>query len=366
MKGMSLILTMSLASILTVALFSAIPNDASAQQVDFDYRCYNSGTTVPIDPDITLIDQFFPSGFQHQIGPSVEFCNPAVKTPEAIEGGQPLDDLPHLRCWTLTPGPSVEQEVIIKDQFFPAGVQHTVKTAVEFCHTTFKDPGSLAHGGGGNYFAGGSDLVANWKCYAIDGDAPPQPLRILADQFTGATGGTGAGGTNTNFPTGIEIGEPVLLCTPATKDYMGNIFSPPIEAPALNEHMKCYDIIKEGTVTFDINNPPPQVVSLTAVTPFTGVTGGATGVVVETIMLTDQFSGATGPPTPEHLTQLDKICADAEKLPIIAGTFIPIESVAILLAGAQMSAAWILPALVAVTGIGYGIEIARKYQKDTK
>ena len=92
MKGMSLMLTMSLASILTVALFSAIPNDASAQQVDFDYRCYNSGTTVPIDPDITLIDQFFPSGFEHQIGPSVEFCNPALRRSEPDLPHQPVQE----------------------------------------------------------------------------------------------------------------------------------------------------------------------------------------------------------------------------------------------------------------------------------
>jgi len=39
---------------------------------------------------------------------------------------------------------------------------------------------------------------------------------------------------------------------------------------------------------------------------------------------------------------------------------------AILLAGSQMTAAWILPMLVASAGVGYGIEIARKYHKDTK
>jgi hypothetical protein len=77
--------------------------------------------------------------------------------------------------------------------------------------------------------------------------------------------------------------------------------------------------------------------------------------------LVDQFSDQG-----DDITMLDKLCTQAEKEAIIAGTFIPIESVAILLAGAHMSAAWIFPALVASAGVGYGIEIARKHHKDTK
>jgi len=70
--------------------------------------------------------------------------------------------------------------------------------------------------------------------------------------------------------------------------------------------------------------------------------------------------------TDNSVTALDKLCTDAIKTVDIAGTFIPINSIAILLAGGQMTAAWILPALVAVSGIAYGIDIARKYHKDTK
>ena len=115
--------------------------------------------------------------------------------------------------------------------------------------------------------------------------------------------------------------------------------------------MKCYDIINEGTVTFD---PGSGITTPGAMT-------GVTGFGPEIIVLSDQFSDQSS-----SIRILDKICADAEKRVIVAGTFIPLESVAILLAGAHMSSAWLLPALVAIAGVGYGIEIARKYQKDTK
>ena len=75
----------------------------------------------------------------------------------------------------------------------------------------------------------------------------------------------------------------------------------------------------------------------------------------------DQFSNFGN-----DIQKLDRMCTDAVKFVKIAGTSIPINSVMILVAGAHMSAAWILPALVAVTGVAYGIDIARKHRKDTK
>jgi len=104
MKGSSLVLTISLASILSVALLSAVPNEASAQEEKFDYRCYNTDRVQPDkntdDPTrIKLTDQF---GTQiHQLGPTIEFCNPAVKVGPNDDSAVIPNDVPHLRCWSI-------------------------------------------------------------------------------------------------------------------------------------------------------------------------------------------------------------------------------------------------------------------------
>jgi len=153
------------------------------------------------------------------------------------------------------------------------------------------------------------------------------------------------------FNKDVVIRDAIKLCTPALKTHgvftdlppcaelnanqdgcevLSGEQNPATELPgSTNVHLKCYDL-------------DPQTVDLL-------------------IGLEDQFS-----PDDNTLSELDKLCTEAQKIPLIAGTFIPLNSVAILLAGAQMSAAWILPALVASAGVGYGIEIARKHHKDTK
>jgi len=45
--------------------------------------------------------------------------------------------------------------------------------------------------------------------------------------------------------------------------------------------------------------------------------------------------------------------------PIVGGELLPLDSAALLLAGAQMNAAWLIPVLV--SAIGIGIVIARKF-----
>ena len=345
-QGTSLLLTISLASILTIALLSAVPNQAFAQQVDFEYRCYN--TVSGVQPTltgqtgkITLTDQFGTETYD--ITDAVEFCNPALKSPEAPPTTLPEVSIPHLRCWTILEEDGTNNplniQVSLDDQFDKT--EHVVLDAVEFCHTTFKSEGSLTGSTGQvGYSGSNANNIANWICYNIDNpNTPSQPFRRLIDQFTK---------TNADdFPDGIEIGEALYLCTPATKVYDGGLF-PPDNIKSLNQHMKCYDIIKEGTV--DWTDPNPS--GLTGLSPF---------VNPETIPLSDQFTTEDS-----QINMIDKICLDVVKDTSVAGTFIPLESVAILLAGAHMSSAWLIPALVALAGVGYGIDIARKYRKNTK
>ncbi len=361
MERTSLLLTLSLASILTVSLLSAVPNQAFAQQIDFEYRCYNTvGTVIPDVPSQKLIveDQFGTEDYN--IIEAVEFCNPALKAPEGNFGASPEGSLPHLRCWSIDDADNnpLNIRVTLKDQFSDDEIEHTILKAVEFCHTTTKGPGSLTLGAGTVAYdetANNHDPlhIANWVCYDITNkNIPDQPIRRLKDEFT-------ITGADSFTPDGVQIGEALLLCTPATKTYFGQSFPPGklgIPPPAgtvitLEEHLKCYDIVKEGLVNLNLPNGPPTDEGLVDVTNFPA----------ETIPLLDQFSDASS-----DINRLDKICLDVEKKTAIAGTLIPLESIAILLAGAHMSTAWILPALVASAGVGYGIELARKYQKVTK
>jgi len=193
-------------------------------------------------------------------------------------------------------------------------------------------PGSLA-----------TQEIANWKCYEILDQEPVQlPSRFLEDQFTEAV--EAIPGVNKN----VIIGDAIKLCTPADKTHGIFVDLPPceelgdpdpttgiipceIESTNVDVHLKCYELAFQDVA--------PDL----------------------TLDLFDQFTDEDN-----DILSLDKICVDAEKELVIAGTFIPLDSVMILLAGAQISAVWILPALVAVTGIGYGIDIARKYRKDSK
>jgi len=202
MQGTSLILTMSLASILTVALLSAVPNQAFAQQVDFEYRCYNtSDILLPDQPSdiLTLIDQF--GTRDYNVLKAVEFCNPAIKSPEGNPAADPLDVLPHLRCWALGDKPALNIVVTLNDQFSDIPVEHTVLKAVEFCHTTTKGMGSLSGPAGPVFYDETANNhspihVANWICYDLsDKNTPAEPFRKLKDQFTITGANIGIGST---------------------------------------------------------------------------------------------------------------------------------------------------------------------------
>jgi len=279
---------------------------------------------------IRLVDQF--EDQVHTITGSVEFCNPTTKDPPNNPDELPLDFLPHLRCWQIdSPGGSLDITFEVLDQFFATPHEHTIGAAVEFCHTVDKAPGVLNDNGdpiaGAGPFPGTfSTTIQNWKCYTITGDPPTEPNRNLVDQFTIAAGLSNP--VDTRFPNATIIGDPILFCAPAVKTY--GLAQEPIPSDLTN-HIICYDIPNE--------------------TEFTALE----------ISLLDQFTDRGN-----LIVRLDKMCTDGVKILPIAGTFIPLNSVIILLAGAQMSAVWILPALVSATGIAYGIEIARKYHKDTK
>jgi len=344
MKGSSLVFTISLLSILSVSILSAVPNDAYAQAEQFDYRCYETDFVIPTFEDGNLIkldDQFFgeegPFGPAqiHTLSQTLEFCNPATKVEPNDPEDSPLAILPHLRCYQIdNAGGTLDISVNVLDQFFPTPHEHNIGPAVEYCHTVTKDGGTLPNGEGYPGSLQGMTgqvavVIQNWKCYEITGGtAPLDPTRDLIDQFVLAANPQG-GTIDPRFPADIVIGDAILLCNPAIKNYNPNLADEPSD---LDNHIICYEILNQATFT----------------TP-------------ETIGLADQHTEDDS-----DVVKLEKICTDGVKTFDIAGTFIPLDSIAILLAGAHMSSAWILPALVAISGVAFGIDIARKYRKDTK
>jgi len=117
------------------------------------------------------------------------------------------------------------------------------------------------------------------------------------------------------------INDAQKLCNPVDKnDEFGEI--PPIE------HLKCYTITDPQTIT-----DQPQ--------------------------FTDQFHLSL-----ETLNMIDEeeFCSAADKhiLQLIGGSLIPIDSTSFLLAGAQITASWMIPVVVA--GIGIGFVVLRKFK----
>ena len=153
----------------------------------------------------------------------------------------------------------------------------------------------------------------HYKCYMID-QAPIEiePV-ILTDQFFQGK------------PSNLLPAD--RLCVPALK----TVLEPPLGGPfgvEIPDHLKCY--------------------------PF------ADPILIDVLLaLLDQFFEF------EFFLPIveDRFCSLATKVPVtgppIGGTFIPTDTTSLLLAGAQMTASWLIP--VIVSAIGIGIVIARKF-----
>ena len=150
----------------------------------------------------------------------------------------------------------------------------------------------------------------HYKCYEIEPKANESPFNVpflvsLTDQF-GFTQHT--------------ILEATKFCNPVIKTFQ-------FPAGSLDvEHLKCY----------------PFVLPI--------------GNTISSKFFTDQFGFHE-----VNFIQDEELCVSADKIPIlpIGGTIIPIDKTSLLLVGAQMTASWMIPVIIA--GIGIAIVIARKF-----
>jgi len=156
--------------------------------------------------------------------------------------------------------------------------------------------------------------TTHYKCYSITGDAPVPNDITLTDQFV---------------QDDFQVGAPGILCTPALKVEAPTL-SPDPGIPPPGPHIKCYDIFGGQADTSAIN-----------------------------IMSNDQFQLNQQ----INLGIPDLVCTEVLKIVhgqrLVGGEFIPLDSTSLLVAGAQMNAAWMIPVIVA--GIGFAIVIARKF-----
>ena len=328
---------LSLAVIFSIILFSGTTSVAFAGAVPTtilgDFKCYLPDPDIfgpPMDPvaNLGLEDQFRDlkdvDVFDREL-----FCGHVIKNIDGI-----MPEFPDQHYWTydIVVNDIILQvcfDVIVEDQFMTS--THSIcGPPDELWVPAEKDEGDLQ-------FPPPKDT--HYLCYEIDGDSADE-VALLFDQFTDLNA----------MPSGpgfeeVTVLVPTHLCNPVIKtvNSIGGVADSSAVFGEINdEHLKCYDIVN------DITEPGAEHDSIANVN----------------IKLTDQFSPLTAldpPPFVDDITSdtFEKLCVVAKKSPIIingpgpvGGEFLPIDSTALMLAGLQSSAIWMLPILAGAAGIG--------------
>jgi len=248
---------------------------------------------------------FTSSCFQFVLGANGQDINTSPFSGTGATAGQ------HYTTYVIT-GPSVDEVVTITvSNFSPDYVSQV----------TILDPAELwvpntkcipPTGGCTEIFS--EDPNRHFICYNISGAVEStEPLMKFIHQF----------GDNT-----FTIDTPFLLCNPVDKDFP---VGTPLEFPKIGDvnHLVCFTL-----------KPTPI------------------GDIPMIAQLEDQLTTIFG--TPYFSLDYDRACFEGFKtLGQLSGTAQFINGAALLVAGSQMIAAWIVPFVVAAVGIG--IVIARKY-----
>jgi len=344
---------LSLTAIFSIILFSGITSVALAQvggpsTILGDFKCYlpdPDDIGPPIDPvaNLGLEDQFRDlkdvDVFDREL-----FCGHVIKNIDGI-----IPDFPDQHYWTydIVVNDILTQEcfeVIVEDQFMTSthiicGSPDELWVPAEKTNFNSEEP----------TFPIRKDT--HYLCYEIDGDIADE-VALLFDQFTDMN----------SVPSGpgfeeVTVLEPTHLCNPVIKtvNSIGGIPDSSAVFGEINEeHLKCYDIVN------DMAEPGAQHDSIADID----------------ISLVDQFSPPDEDPSPafeDFITSdtFEKLCVVATKtipnggdddddmIPV-GGEFLPIDSTALVLAGLQTSAIWMLPVLAGAAGAGFAAFKIRK------
>ena len=323
LDGTSLICTITLSSILLLSGFSVIVNEASAQTQSIpigDFYCWtipNDQIIIMTQTSVELQDQFHTytgiNNFE-----ALQFCDNADKDlvpfGQSPVFGSPLE-FQHYTTYQINDGFDPVQNVDIGIGNFGIILENTNVGPVKEVWV----PNTKTRTGG---IEASDDFQRHYVCYELSNQDEINQLAQMETQFG---------------KTQIEVLDPILLCNPAIKTHNG-VFNP--NALNLREHLTCFDFVIDNTGDL-VPDPNPAVIDLTHVED----------------QLIDDYTDTSL----EVGTVIDhKVCFESTKLELeIAGSFIPIDSAMLLLAGAQMIGAWIVPAIIASAGIA--IVVARKY-----
>ncbi len=320
--GTSLICTIALSSILVLSGFSMILTEVSAQNPDpiGDFYCWDqisdaapfqTGTAVQVS------DQF--GDYTFNLFDPLEFCEAADKDlqPFGVIGDPdfptPFNEQ-HYTTYAVSDLTVPTNMVNIGIVNFPAyqelrGVQ--IGLVKELWVPNDKDVGGNTNG-----FIASEDKQKHFLCYGLPGTFANLGATIRMDT------------KNFGFAE-VTVLNPFLFCNPAIKTHNG-VFG---VLPKL-EHLTCFNI----SVTTS-----PDITALLSVRDQLTADSIAGNIAINVQTMTD-----------------DKVCFESGKVDVpLAGSLIPINTASLLLAGTQMIGAWLVPALVAATGIA--IVIARKY-----
>jgi len=315
-----IVLLVMIASISSIGLAS---NQAYAGfDVDLgDYKCYDAFFDLSQEPAI-LEDQF---GIMNiLVEDIIKVCPPVFKSGEPPGNGfpgfpsSPSVGFPdnhfvvHEICDSGYPPPGcgalppLGQSLKLTDHF--GTTIHQVMEPIELWVPAVKQDRA------GSFFPSNSndETEIHYKCYNIEPvDNPLGFLEIdLLDQFADRNN---------------DILKADKLCTPVKKTVITK--GEQTFGTLDTEHLKCYTILDDPL--FDLDD--------------------------SSFTFSEQFFQGNLLIETEH-----EVClvADKEVLKMIGGSLIPIDSTSFLLAGAQMTASWMIPVVVA--GIGIGFVVLRK------
>ena len=304
-----------LASVLVLAGFAANEKAYAGltQSPPFgDFTCWESVEPGFRVGTIILIQDQFGDPYEHGVWGQAEYCAATEKNGELSP--YTFDGLnQHYQGWfyegQVPPGPGTGILVNIQVPQFD-DIQVTLGELDQILVPANK---FLAQTGGPILSV---DLEHHWNCYDITGQAGPPDSGLLQLK------------TEHGLIQEVAVGEPFLFCAPMLKDdQFGD--------KDLDEHMICYDI--DTTDAYDATDLP--------------------------IFLADQLTSFS--PIPFQINfaignnGLEKLCVPAFKsFPAIGGISIPIDTSALLLAGAQSISMWMIPVVIA--GIGIGVFVIKR------
>ena len=258
-----------------------------------DFKCYLDEPLITA-VNVKLYDQFFPDGVDVSVIQYFKTCTQVIKSSHTElfpDSDPPQEPNTHFRVYTIDSGPAVSDTILLTDQF--GTTRATVNEAVELWVPADKLDSSKQI----EFPKNSMDI--HWKCYNIQ---PQTTIRLsgitLTDQFMPSNSGNNLDG-------------PFKMCNPVIKELAdGSQFG-----SLIDDHLKCYDINPKETP-----NPIAK-------------------------FLSDQFVLRIGL-TPTDFISEDDVCLVAGKDVLsfdnggsVGGTRLHIGTTAVLLAGAQMTAA---------------------------